>query len=100
MEVGEVDNLSHSEHKRANQVVLEDIEVSGLNYNYTRTNMLEKLVTSEAIKSWNNDMVLWQKLRIRASLSKENAYSDDNLLIVDSEDYSSSSGSGTFSDDS
>ena len=74
LELQKISKLPNEEYKHNNEKVLSEIKRAGINYNYTRIGMDDKY--SEDIKSWNKEMALWQRLRVRSSQMRESFSSE------------------------
>ena len=90
LEADPLPNLPMAAYADENQAVLDSLEPSAAQF---KAQQASKLATSDDRKcddlnDWNRDMMLWQKLRIRASQLKEKSSisSDDDILIDDSDD--------------
>lgn len=91
MEAIHLSKLPNEKYKQSNDKVLKSLRQAGINYSYSRISMDDNKYGDD-VKSWNKDMALWQKLRIRSSQIKESSGGgeDDGNIIVEAE-YSSGS---------
>lgn len=101
MEATHFSTLPTDDYRRENRQILLELSAAGISHNYTRVAISDKFSTPD-LKSWDSEMALWQRLRIRSAQMRENIGAgggSDEMIGMDSESEGGGMGGGGMDSD-